>query len=289
VRPPPNAKAYGKVGVWSTQKLAVLRCYLGQNDGFLKATTSAGQRHYIDLFAGPGQNRVRRTGAVVDGSPLIALHAGPPSFTGLHWSERKPSNSASLEAHRLEHLDRNIHLYPGDGNERIDEILRSVPRRYPVFAFLDPYGAELHWQTLVKLAQHRPAGGRKIELFILFASPALTRLMPRDPAKMIHQAILDRMMPSATGWRRVYEQRTRGSASASEIREALLEEYVQGLRALGYRHVPPPLLIRRPTGHPLYFLIFASDHPVGEKIMRWCLNHATGVEQQLSYLPYTER
>jgi len=286
---PVGPETASSIGVWSTQKLEVLRCYLGQNDGFLKATNRAGQRHYIDLFAGPGRNRVRQTDRDVDGSPLIAVRAGPPAFTTLHWVDSSPHNMASLALHhRRDYPGRDVRLYLGDGNERVDDILRVLPRRYPVLVFLDPYGAELHWQTVVKLARHRPSIGRKVELLILFAyDQALARLMPRDPGKMVNAAILDRMMPSPEGWRRVYERRP--SASAFAIRQAMLDEYVAGLRDLGYAHVPPPLLIRRPSRHPLYFLVFASDHEAGQRIMVWCLEHAKGMAQQLSFLPYTQR
>lgn len=42
-----DCKRVGDVGIWSAEKLDLLRCYLG---GFLRATTKAYRRYYIDLF-----------------------------------------------------------------------------------------------------------------------------------------------------------------------------------------------------------------------------------------------
>lgn len=184
-----GGKRLGIVGPWSSEKLDLLRCYLG---GFLPATRRAGERYYLDLFAGSGQDRIRGTDRVIDGSPLIALKGGPPAFTQLFWVDTDPQNTRSLEVHSREYPSRRITVLTGDANERVDDVLRVLPRRFPAFAFLDPRGAELRWQTVEKLARHKSAGQTKIELFILFAyNQGLVRLMPRDPALMVNDAAMD--------------------------------------------------------------------------------------------------
>jgi three-Cys-motif partner protein len=257
--------------------------------GFLPATRRAGERYYVDLFAGSGQDRLRGTDRVIDGSPIVAIKAGPPAFTHLFWVDADPLNARSVQAHVRDYPTRGITVLSGDANEKVDDVLRVLPRRFPVFAFLDPRGAELRWRTVEKLARHKSAGQTKIELFILFAyNQGLVRLMPRDPALMVNEAALDRVMPSAPGWRTVYEKHT-GGANPAEIRREMLDEYVQGLRDLGYRYVPPPRLIATPTNHPLYFMIFASDHQAGDSIMTWCLKNVRDTRIQASFLSYDER
>lgn len=229
---------------------------------------------------------------MIDGSPLIALKAGPPTFTRLFWVEADSRNVASLEAHREEYPARQISVYAGDANERVDDILQALPARYPTFAFLDPRGGELNWQTIVKLARHKSAGEKKIELFILFAyNQGIVRLMPLDPSRMRreNEAVLDRVMPDADGWRALYRGRTAGSLDRHEVRRAMLDEYVRGLKALSYVFVPAPRLIRTPNGHPLYFMIFASDHQAGDKIMSWCLTNVRDSRVQQSFLSYDEQ
>lgn len=53
-----DPKRTAPVGLWSSEKLDLLRCYLGgepARGGFLPATLRAGQRFYVDLFAGPAK------------------------------------------------------------------------------------------------------------------------------------------------------------------------------------------------------------------------------------------
>jgi three-Cys-motif partner protein len=258
--------------------------------GFLPATRRAVERYYLDLFAGPGQNRIRGTEEIIDGSPLIALKAGPPHFTRLLLVDADPDNTTSLEAHRHDFPDRRVTILNGDANQKVDDILRRLPREFPIFAFLDPRGAELRWQTIEKLARHKGGERHKIELFVLFAyNHGLVRLMPHDPARMLNEAALDQVMPDPAGWRRVYQHRVDQTAQASRLRRLMLEEYVRGLRALGYAYVPPPRLIHTTDNHPLYFMVFASDHPAGDGIMTWCLGKVRDSGRQMSFLPYDQR
>jgi three-Cys-motif partner protein len=277
------------MGEWSlAQKLRLVRDYLGAGKGFLAATSGAGERYYVDLFAGPGQGfSVDQPQVVVDGSPLISLQAGPPYFTHLHWVEQDPVFAESLRVHQGEHPHRRVSVYEGDANERVDDVLAALPRTFPIFAFLDPRGPELAWETVAKLARHKQAGWPKVELLILFAHDmAITRLLPHDATKMVNEQLLDRFMPDPTEWRRIYVQRSSLTPGAFRLR--MLEEYVRGLKTLGYQYVLPPYLVRRPDNHPLYFLIFASDHPAGGKIMSWCLNHLPDIRRQPSLFPYDQ-
>lgn len=286
-----NKKRIIAVRPWSAEKLQLLQRYLispNSKGGFLPATQSAGQRYYLDLFAGPGQNEIEGTGQVIDGSPLVALKAGPPAFTHLWWIDASRRNAESLEAHRDELAPGKVTVLCGDANTKVDDALMALPKSYPVFAFLDPYGAHLHWRTVEKLAAHKPK--YKIELFILFAyDMGLVRLLPNDPTKLEYAAVLDRVMPDPQGWRNVYAQRTHGHAHRQDFRRAFLNEYVRGLKTLGYAFVLPPRLIRSPDNHPMYFMVFASDHPAGGKIMEWCLANVAASLRQPSLLSYDQR
>jgi len=287
---PNPSRLVGDVGQWSAEKLQLLRCYLGGDNnkgGFLPATQRARERYYIDLFAGSGQNRIRHTSDIIDGSPLISVKAGPPVFTRLYWVDAEERNVASLDAHRLDHPNRQITTIVGDANVRVDDILRTLPKTFPTFAFLDPRGGELRWDTVAKLSRHKPSN--KIELFILFAyNQGLVRLMPHDPNRMVHQDVLDRVMPDAASWRRIYATRVNKQATRHDFRRAMLDEYVRGLTALGYAFVPSPRLIRAPNNRPLYFMIFASDHRAGDKIMTWCLENVESARKQRSLFGYQD-
>jgi three-Cys-motif partner protein len=113
--------------------------------------------------------------------------------------------------------------------------------------------------------------------------------MPHNPARMQNEAALDRVMPDPAGWRRVYQRRVNQTAKPYEFRRLMLDEYVGGLKALGYTFVPPPRLVPTPNNRPLYFMVFASDHPAGDEIMTWCLSRIRDSARQMSFLPYDQR
>ena len=274
---------------WAREKLDILRYYLGGKGhlggGFMQATLRAGQRYYIDLFAGPGQCRMS-DGELIDGSPVIAAKADPP-FTRQFWVDAGRANAASLRLHREGFPDRAIDVLQADANRAVDDILTQLPRTFPTFAFLDPEGSELAWATVAKLAAHK-TNGRKIELFVHFASDTgILRFLPHDPTKAVNDARLDHMMPSPSRWRALYARR--GQLSVPEFRRALVAEYMEGLRDLGYRHVLEPRLLRRPDNHPLYFMVFATDDDAGKTIMHAALTKVQAEVDQPSLLPYDQQ
>ena len=85
------------VGPWSKRKHDILRRYLsasgGPRRGYLPP--APGGAAFVDLFAGPGRARVRTTGELDDGSPLIALKQ-PLGFTRLVLCELDPENADAL-------------------------------------------------------------------------------------------------------------------------------------------------------------------------------------------------
>jgi three-Cys-motif partner protein len=267
-----------------------LRYYLGatshKGGGFMKATQRAGGTYYIDLFAGPGQVLMEGD-EILDGSPLIAARATPP-FSGLFWVDAEPLNAASLRAHRADFPERSIEVLEGDANLLIDAILSVVPKTQPTLAFLDPEGSELDWATIQKIARHKRSGLPKIEQFVLVhIDTGINRFFPHDPSKLAHAEILDRMLPDPAAWRSLYERRN--ALNTGEWRRSLLGLYVNGLRSLGYRHVPEPRLVRRPDNRPLYFMVFATDHSAGEAIMTAALNAVEATPRQTTFLPYQDR
>ena len=72
---------------------------------------------------------------------------------------------------------------------------------------------------------------------------------------------------------------------AKQVRRAIAEAYGDGLRKLGYKHVPAPRLVRDPKGRALYFLFFASDHVAGRRIIDYVFKKVRGAIVQLSFWP----
>ncbi|MFC1999760.1 three-Cys-motif partner protein TcmP [Chloroflexota bacterium] len=286
------AKTAQPVNPWTFKKLDILEEYLA---AYVTATKKAwGQGiHYIDLFAGCGENEDKRTGTKRKGSPLLALGL-QPGFHGYHFVEEKKEYLESLREHIAEYpveIQRRVKIYPGDCNSEVNQVLTNIPQESPTFAFLDPYATELHWATIERLALHKRPPGNKIELFILFSyNMALVRLLARDTELADTRGFLqvvERVMPTNSNWRTKYEDRAFGVITQHELRRKFVEDYLKGLESLGYKHVPPPYLMRSDNRRPLYFLFFATDHPAGVRIMESRFRKPRE-GQQTSYWDYFE-
>ncbi len=262
-------------GSWTAEKLALFQEYLS---AFVRATQSArlkgGNVTYVDLFAGPGQVRLRETGAVIDGSPLIAMKL--PGFSRFVFVEEKAEHVGSLDSwiSRLGHA-RDAETVPGDCNAKIAEVIDNIPRDGPCFVFLDPPSPALEWATVARLATVQVTyQKRKPELLILFPyDMGIARMLPvdQDPTDIwgpTTEEQISGVMPDEFTWRAIYEARQRGGFGADEQRRRFLYLYWAGLKDLGYKYVLGPRVIRSSMRRPLYSLYFASDHDAGRKIMQ---------------------
>jgi len=180
----------------------------------------------------------------LDGSPIIALKSRP-GFTDYILCEKRKDfrNALDLRADQV-CAQRNVMVLPAqDFNEIAPSIVSRIPKEWHVFAFLDPFGLELHWKTVEALAS-RP----NRELIINF-SAGLFRC-----ASSIHtQGVVDSVMGMHDDWQ-LYK--------SSE----LLTLYKTNLAALGFKYV-----IAYPVKgnkSPIYYLILATNSPTADKIVR---------------------
>lgn len=110
-------------------------------------------------------------------------------------------------------------------------------------------------------------------MFILFAYDMdLVRFLvhegkPGDIWGEESEQRINAAMPDPVRWRHVYQARRNREIDAEETRRRFAYLYWMGLKELGYQHVLKPKRMASDKGRPLYFLFFASDHDVGEKIM----------------------
>ena len=110
-----------EIGSWGEEKYRLVRNYAQIFATSMKDKWQC--RVYIDLFAGAGRARVKDSGKVVDGSPLIALGIDNP-FDMYIFCEKNPDNLNALSNRvKEEYPDRDIHFVHGDANQSIDRIL----------------------------------------------------------------------------------------------------------------------------------------------------------------------
>jgi three-Cys-motif partner protein len=216
-------------------------------------------------MAGEPTNRERETGEEFDGSARLAMSSNP-GFTRLAFCEFE-SKAKLLDADlRAKYPGRSFRVYPGDCNQTIDQVLRDLaPFSWaPTFVFVDQQAAEVGWQTLAKAAKFR-TGSRKSELWIL-ASPTM---ITKGVSGTNGRAFIDRVdqLYGSDDWRRIQAARTSDSLTAEEYRDEMVNLLRWQLEnTLGYKQTAR-IPMNMPTGVPIYDMVFATDHEVGQKIM----------------------
>ncbi len=112
---------------------------------------------FIDTFAGTTENILKDTGEPFAGSFELALR-NEPRFTTIRAIELSKWRCGALRtmAQELGRADVT-EVIEGDVNVKIDQALSAFATDMPVLALLDPDGCQLHWNTVVKLAEHKRA------------------------------------------------------------------------------------------------------------------------------------
>ncbi|KAA1248560.1 three-Cys-motif partner protein TcmP [Mycobacterium simiae] len=262
---------------WTRNKLEILAGYL---PAFNRASQRSVERIYIDLMAGQPENVDRDTGQRFDGSPLIAMKADP-ACTRLRFCELDP-RANQLEAALAEQFprDHRYRVVHGDCNVTIDQTLAELaPYRWaPTFAFADQQAAEVHWETLKKVAAFRQSQRNlKAELWMLMSPAMIARgVRGTNAAAFIDQVT---RMYGDDDWKRIQAARWRGDISASEYRAEMVNLMRVRLEDdLGYQftHRIP---MRMPNDVEVYDMVFATDHWAGDNIMRHLYNRAAQREE----------
>lgn len=244
---------------WTEEKLMILESHV---NAFAKACQRAGGWYSLDLFAGTGLNWSTIRDAPINGSALIALEAGTPKATKVILAEKNARAFDALERRTQGYGDRAARVND-DANRIVEDLLAHIPQRAPAFAFLDPEGSELDWETVAAIAEHkRQDSPNKIEQLILFPTDmGFVRLAPDHPELVTRIYGHDR-------WKNIYDRRVADELTADQARSEYVRLYGEGLSNLGYRTVLDRQ-IKKANGSPMYFLIFATDNSAGKRIMDW--------------------
>jgi three-Cys-motif partner protein len=206
-----------------------------------------------------------------EGSPLVALTLRD-LFDTYVFSDADEASVEALEARvaRMGHHDR-CRFVTGDVNHRVDEIAAhiqgAVGERALSFCFLDPYGLNIHFDTVRRLAT-----GRDIDFLILLA-------LHMDAARnaRAYQATGDKRIEHFLGdpvWR---EQWGNAAERGATIVEFLAEAYSARMAALRYLPMPLDQMVKIRSydkNLPLYYLAFFTRHKTGLKFWKEVLKYA---------------
>jgi three-Cys-motif partner protein len=259
---------HSEIGVWSEAKLDIVSRYAKEYSKILSNQEWCEAHVYIDAFAGAGTHRAKRTGEMVPGSPLNALDVSPP-FTEHHFIDLDEQKIRALEQEVGSRSD--VHVYHGDCNEVLlrDVFPRVTFERYRrALCLLDPYGLHLSWEVIREASRLRT-----VEIFLNFPIHDMNRnVLVRDPTKMNPRQV-DRMDAfwGDNSWREVAyatEANLFGYEEKICTNDELAEAFRRRLMGIaGFTHVPKPVYMRNSLGAGLYYLFFASQKPVAEKIV----------------------
>jgi three-Cys-motif partner protein len=196
-------------GPWTERKLAIVREYLKMYVQALK--NQPFERIYIDAFSGTGEWAGKPLQSlplldlpgrdeIVKGSARLALEVEPP-FDRYMLIERAPDRASKLLALANEYRSRNITVINGDANEEIKRLCQATNwRKTRGVVFLDPYGLQVSWDTLVAISR---TGA--LDAWTLFPSGlGLNRLLTRNrDIPQEWQDTLDRSL-GTQDWRTVF-------------------------------------------------------------------------------------
>lgn len=275
----PNARPWS---YWTRNKLEILSGYL---PAFTKAVSGkSSECIYLDLMAGQPKNVERYTGAEFDGSPVVAMNAQPP-FTRLRFGELNPARARALDQHLREKFpgDTRYEVVEGDCNATIDGILAGLAdvAWAPAFAFVDQQAAEVHWETIRKLAAFRQdrRHGRKAEIWILM-SPTMILKGVRGTNNEAFQERVDRLYGGGE-WRQIQRAFDQRKIIASDYRRQMVNLMRWKLQhELGYA-ITHRIPMQMHNKLEIYDMVFATDHDVGDRIMRHLYNQAALREPEM--------
>lgn len=284
-------------GKWTVEKLQLLREYL---DVYMEIFTkneraSFYQTIYVDAFAGTGE----RSSASKDdegilpfdilddedakdygkGSAQIALDTNPP-FDKYIFVENKPKHVKELEAlaAKYEGLKERINIKHGEANEFLVDWCRETDwKKNRAVVFLDPYGMQVEWKTIVAIAETKA-----IDLWLLFPlGLGVNRLlMRRGPPKGQWAERLTKFF-GTDSWEDAFytkDLQVQLFDIGSELMktssfDSIGKFFVDRLDGIFEKVSPKPLPLFNSRGHPMYLLCFAAGNPKGATTAVKIANH----------------
>ncbi|MFZ0980938.1 MAG: three-Cys-motif partner protein TcmP, partial [Candidatus Acidiferrales bacterium] len=174
--------------IWTENKAQFIRQYLAY---FVQITKHGA---YIDGFAGPQSYEhldAWSVALVLRSEPKWLRHFFLCEITrrGVKALRELAAGEKDARDKKGRKISRNIEIFYGDFNVKVDEILASgkITQKEATFCLLDQRTFECHWSTLQKLASYKRSGESKIELLYFLGVGWLHRAFSgiRNSEKMV--------------------------------------------------------------------------------------------------------
>jgi three-Cys-motif partner protein len=260
---------FDTINYWSEIKLDIIKDYASAYSKILTGQKFIREHAYVDAFAGAGVHLSKETGKLIPGSPLNALEIDPP-FKKLYLIDLDKERYQSLK--QLTKDKTNVFLFEGDCNEIL---LKDV---FPKISYkdfrrglclLDPYGLHLNWDVISKAGQME-----SLEIFLNFPVMDMNQnVLWHNPEKVepSQSARMDAFWGSDSWKNVVYETEGNLFGWAEKVPDsnsAIVNAFKKRLKEVaGFSYVPEPIPMRNSKGATVYYLFFASQNPVGARIV----------------------
>ena len=261
---------FDEIGYWSELKLDIVEQY---GSAYTKAFANQPglRKYYVDAFSGAGVHLSKRTGESIIGSPARALRISPPfdRFFFIDLDANKTANLADLCKDR-----HDVEIITGDASSYLIKTLLPTIR-YDFYnralCLFDPYGLHLDWQA-IRLAGQSQA----IDMFLNFPVMDMNRnAIWKNPDKVPQEGV-DRMnlFWGDRSWKDVayIESPQRDLFGARNLIKQANETIVAAFRerlvkVAGFKFVAEPLPMKNNNSAVVYYLFFASQKPVAQRII----------------------
>lgn len=237
-------------GVWIEKKHKPLVYY---SEIFNQAMKDKPWDHriYFELFAGPGRCFVRETKKEELGSPLQILET---NFTKFIFVEMNKKAAEALAARIGEHRNASkTEIWCGDCAEAIEKI--KIPPKSLTFTFIDPTRIG---HAPFKLISTLAVKARSDILLNIPIGTDIKRNLHNYVTKLGADAPFTKYL-GCDEWKNLPQN------SASNFCRGFWELYKKQLKHVGYEFVGDTQQVTTPGNVPLYYLLFASKHQLGEK------------------------
>jgi three-Cys-motif partner protein len=244
-----------EVGSYTEDKYDLVRLYCHLFASGMKAKWRA-KRTYVDLYAGPGKCRVKGSGKILLGSPLIALSMSDP-FDHYIFCEEDPERFESLRSRVAVYPNHDVRLVNGNCDARVAEICSLIPKGDLTLCFVDPFDIGFRFDTVRQLSQTSYSVDF---LFMLACQMDAARGQNWRHYTSPENTKVDVML-GHSGWRDRWE--TELNSGKFDVSRFLAAEFSQSMKSLGYLSVPLHKMRRIRTienNVPLYYLALFSKH-----------------------------
>lgn len=273
-------------GDWTSEKLARVKAYL---QAYSKILSKSGYRFaYIDAFAGTGYREQRDTAdqpgylfpemsdeepqRFLDGSALMALEVEPPfdSYIFIEKSARKLEVLKTTVAKSFPDRNTRTKFIEGDANDILLRLCRSDWSKHRAVLFLDPFGMQVRWETIVAIARTEA-----IDLWTIFPlGVAINRMLLKNgDIAPDWSKKLDEIFGTHDWYDTFYTIKEKPTLFGLETQVektadfTMIAEYYLGRLAGTFTSVADrTFAMRNSKNIPLFLLCFAAGNPKGAPI-----------------------